>query len=129
MERHIKMSKVKATSRTALTALLLAAASLLCACSSGAGGAYGAYRSEAVQENETEQTRIVTPELPNESEPQRNIYASDVQTVRIVAAGDSMCHEAVARYAAACGGEGEYDFTPIYDDIADYIRLSDGIYR
>ncbi len=29
------------------------------------------------------------------------------------------------RYAAACGGEGEYDFTPIYDDIADYIRLSD----
>ena len=125
MERHIKMSKAKATSRTALTALLLAAASLLCACSSGAGGAYGAYRSEAVQENETEQTRIVTPELPNESEPQRNIYASDVQTVRIVAAGDSMCHEAVARYAAACGGEGEYDFTPIYDDIADYIRLSD----
>ena len=107
MERHIKMSKVKATSRTAPTALLLAAASLLCACSSGAGGAYGAYRSEAVQENETEQTRIVTPELPNESEPQRNIYASDVQTVRIVAAGDSMCHEAVARYAAACGGEGE----------------------
>ena len=66
MERHIKMSKVKATSHTALTALLLAAASLLCACSSGAGGAYGAYRSEAVQENETEQTRIVTPELPNE---------------------------------------------------------------
>ena len=124
MERYIKING-RHGARRAFSTLLLAASTLLCACSSGEGGTYAVNKSEAVQEGETEQTKIVTPDMPSESEPSRNAYASDVQTVRIVAAGDSMCHEAVARYAAACGGEGAYDFTPIYDDIADYIRLAD----
>lgn len=124
MERYIKING-RHGARRAFSTLLLAASTLLCACSSVEGGTYAVNKSEAVQEGETEQTKIVTPDMPSESEPSRNAYASDVQTVRIVAAGDSMCHEAVARYAAACGGEGAYDFTPIYDDIADYIRLAD----
>ena len=96
MERYIKING-RHGARRAFSTLLLAASTLLCACSSGEGGTYAVNKSEAVQEGETEQTKIVTPDMPSESEPSRNAYASDVQTVRIVAAGDSMCHEAVLR--------------------------------
>lgn len=125
MVRHLKITLGKLRALASLM-LALTAALLCCSCSAGVGGAYETYEDTSGEGGVTaEETRIATPDIPNESEPRRNAYSSDTQTVRILAAGDNMCHEAVARYASACAGEGEYDFTPIYDDIADNIRLAD----
>lgn len=63
------------------------------------------------------------PEQPSSNEPSEPEWQP--QSVRIVSAGDNLIHSSLYEQAAARSDNGGYDFTALYENVADYFLEAD----
>ena len=63
------------------------------------------------------------PSEPETSEPSEPEWQP--QSVRIVSAGDNLIHSSLYEQAAARSSAGGYDFTALYENVADYFKEAD----